>query len=1101
LQGFYKKIFNSHYANSDSFIKKIWQNYPCSSLTITVFIGVYEYDGAYWTHFEEKTGCTNHEAWKECMFEEIKKRNLPIFDEFGSQKYVSTILGHAGIPNKSLDGFIHGFIQPAIEHGLKASEAIDYLVHSNEDSVIKTYMLHKNVIDYLKTGGKVVEDFVDRCMQLLADTTETETDVSSFNGYLPRRILKKFSQLKKENLLKLNLKHRLIPPVLKIDPIIEGIYIKLPVQRSKQDFHPARWLLKTSVGSTTVVETDTVHLKTSNSYEYVPQLSRIHVNPGTQYELCYEIDGHVQQSWRFDTSRYLVFNSETREEIKRHQTNHGGYWIVINDQYKPKPDAHITPQLTYQRLHGKWGSYYLWEVDAKINTLIHFFNHEGDCVDIPVIATKGRPYLTGGQMVCLGSSQPAFNSMPILCLPIDSFPDFKEDIHYWTLTVSHHYSAYREEYRLSNYINSIKQTDDHYEIDLEQMIKNRQFGNYELRLTGLLGSDARLSFILLPSIFQINGLTQPEFPTKDQGYTVQNFRLSLDRRFSLISLYPTHVKLKKLQVLEDKIEYNVFIPTDVNKAIFQLTNAQTEEIIELEFLPKALSWGLYRDGKLEKANQVIEIDEIFLSHHNDRLRVVLDLTNLKQLIKKRFVPATLMLIDEYGDVCQSFTHHFRVGKPNIVPINPFIETIKHAQTETCHLWIQLGSISQTFCLLKVSKKRELNNIIIEEDELNGNLCIRWEESYPLPNRILRIWNEWYPWDGYEEYKIPDETNEITIPWIKKPTGSYLFEWDIKKKKGLFDFLNKTFYPSHTASLYRWHYQLPTAPKEQLINFIFGKGTLYECDEKQLGQELILFFNGAKMYGEEYVKYLQNYLHKWRSLAKRFPAQVKEVFNVFHNQERIKQGLKQVFVIYEWPIDQLCTVDDLFAKHYFGIKPHHQNEFGQTAPDIQNLFDKPKEALHELYQYMGNLNEDPDQLDIRLIIIDFALRCKNDADYLIQVKKLVSEKQMEVRELIEYMVNQRWLTDEVLDLLKLRWINTDVSTYLNFPYYVAVVALGLRMISQYELPFSHINLIREMENTMVKLANEWLLHDLIFIEKWIKLQQEVKGDELKSNYGD
>jgi hypothetical protein len=58
-----------------------------------------------------------------------------------------------------------------------------------------------------------------------------------------------------------------------------------------------------------------------------------------------------------------------------------------------------------------------------------------------------------------------------------------------------------------------------------------------------------------------------------------------------------------------------------------------------------------------------------------------------------------------------------------------------------------------------------------------------------------------------------------------------------------------------------------------------------------------------------------------------------------------------------------------------------------------------------------------------------------------------------------------------------------------------------MISQYELPFSHINLIREMENTMVKLANEWLLHDLIFIEKWIKLQQEVKGDELKSNYGD
>jgi hypothetical protein len=45
-------------------------------------------------------------------------------------------------------------------------------------------MLHKNVIDYLKTGGKVVEDFVDRCMQLLADTTETETDVSSVNLHI-----------------------------------------------------------------------------------------------------------------------------------------------------------------------------------------------------------------------------------------------------------------------------------------------------------------------------------------------------------------------------------------------------------------------------------------------------------------------------------------------------------------------------------------------------------------------------------------------------------------------------------------------------------------------------------------------------------------------------------------------------------------------------------------------------------------------------------------------------------------------------------------------------------------------------------------------------
>ena len=80
---------------------------------------------------------------------------------FAGHRYVGAILGHGGIPSKSLPDFFTLMLQPSVAKpewvGLGTPELIDEWLASSAH-----YSVDKPVLRFLEYGGRVAEDFVDR---------------------------------------------------------------------------------------------------------------------------------------------------------------------------------------------------------------------------------------------------------------------------------------------------------------------------------------------------------------------------------------------------------------------------------------------------------------------------------------------------------------------------------------------------------------------------------------------------------------------------------------------------------------------------------------------------------------------------------------------------------------------------------------------------------------------------------------------------------------------------------------------------------------------------------------------------------------------------
>jgi len=109
----FKYILEKTKHNEDRIIQEMWLLAPRTCLVVTVNYAIYHYGGNFWSPFKKSLALGNDGLWKNNFYRTIGLEDLEVFNPDSSQKFISNILGHAGIPKGNVGEFLKNVIIPA----------------------------------------------------------------------------------------------------------------------------------------------------------------------------------------------------------------------------------------------------------------------------------------------------------------------------------------------------------------------------------------------------------------------------------------------------------------------------------------------------------------------------------------------------------------------------------------------------------------------------------------------------------------------------------------------------------------------------------------------------------------------------------------------------------------------------------------------------------------------------------------------------------------------------------------------------------------------------------------------------------------------------
>lgn len=1091
------KLMNS--SKQVDLINILWKKYPYSCMSLTVFIAIYKYDGNYWARFKKATHCNDDQRWKEWFLYYIKMKGLPVFDEKGTQKYVSTILGHAGVPNRSINGFVQGLIQPAINFGLDAEEAITDLQDFEQKQINSTYLLHKGVRDYLLSGGKVAVDFVDRCIQVVQENERPF--IEKYKGILPRRVLKGIEETLIEGYEgKITKSEKIISPIMKLDPYLEGVYMSIPIQKVSISWveRNSNWRIIKKDELIETIPCDIVLLANSKQHELIPKINKLKLNPYETYRLELEVDGKIIRQWKADTRGAMLFDADSKKNLNRTLLHSGLYWILIRKEFSLSSETEELHDLTSTALYDEWSNYVLYEISPQKNQKVIFENNE-QIIEFEVFTKIDKPRFLEEKDTIWGGEVPSFFKVPTLCIPVSTYPNIRNELKKWQLKIYHSQSNSMIEKPLVELENHIKMVGKYFEIKLSEIEIGIHAGKHELRVVGPLGYDIRLSFIKLPSLLIVNDIVRPELPPSKAGYIYREYEINVDSSYIITCLWPNDSEFYHLKSGENYNKYKLKVPVTVSKLKMQMTNITTSESFEVDLITKLLSWDIYRNQEVTiQSNNMLSVSEYDVE--NNDYRILLNTEYLKHQSNRNYLTAIISLRNNKGKVIQKQIKKVRIGSQIPIVVKHFKDTIIQHASSQFTIWLEFDSFLTTpISLISVTKYWTINNVIIN---LSDNaLRLTWNENIAVENRIIRIWNESQPWKGYQEISIEESNNQTSVPWVGMAEGNYLFEWaTATEDNDIFSFLEEVKYPkSDSANTFRWSYSdsLNTQVNklaEQLLN---GKNNRKKVDILHSDLEEIL--NGILLFGENYVDFLKENHFAWYDVIHLQKKQILESLNSIMMDENKIKLIRNLFGVQEWTSEEISQLPDEIISEVICKVDRSKlqvGDFGQTLGMYSTMIKKTVEDCHIVSQLIPFIDVLIKDFSIQHELIQYLIKRNSNLEYHKKIKAFLNKHRIQLLDLYDWLMDRSIITPDIKDLLNTRWENIDNPIDINFPFLVAVTALGSRLLARNidSIPVSYKRTIRSASNDLISFHPSWFLFDCAFIE--VKLQNKLKGEILQ-----
>lgn len=501
----------------DEVLRRVHHQWPLTFALYLVLEGIHNYSRQgheYWAAPKERLGLeSNHTSpCGELFLSTLSRFGLPTFTATGGRRFVTPILLHGGVPNAALDEFFDFLLRQEIRPHRLTVDTHTLLAHWRATPDEHLRHLSRPVKRFLRDGGLVAEDFVDRCLDLLRLFDPAAADTLD----LPERVLTAWWRWRADHEAELHervagRRIRLQRPFLTVAPYAGGVTIYLPPQQlpTAQAVERLTWWLHIAGEPPREIATDRQRIE--NGYHYVAAAS-LAPPPALVYTLELLADGEPWQRWELAgpaDDRPLVFDpydSYQADALDDEESRRPGRrWLLLRrDTHLSGPDGSERHGLM-ARLFDRWAAYQLeeWTLSPGEYTLWAVNEADrhglGDFTIVPE-PTHLRPYLDGGTRPLpdlADTDAPLFSGRPPALVIHTSQPTR------WRITVRAAGNAQPTGIRsfcVADLPHSRVGDATRIELADERLLGSQPIGKFELVVRGPLGRSRTLGLRVVPSL-------------------------------------------------------------------------------------------------------------------------------------------------------------------------------------------------------------------------------------------------------------------------------------------------------------------------------------------------------------------------------------------------------------------------------------------------------------------------------------------------------------------------------------------------------------------------------------------------------------------------
>lgn len=787
-------------------------SYRCSLAAFLVFQGVYGYnEGDYWSAVCAATGipASFTSTWGQA-FEQIVGE-LGLSRPFAGHRYVGAILGHGGIPSKSLPDFFEKMLQPSVIKpewvGLGTPELIDEWLSSSSH-----YLVVKPVVRFLEYGSRVAEDFVDRCLQmareyvgdgavpLASDVGLPETVVEQYQAWIDSTGQTKPGQVSGP---------RFRRPLIMLDPWSYGVYLHLPEQQipALQSQGKLRWEIDVCGHIRPVpVRVRRVDMDLKTEAVNFPLET-----PAPGYVARLYADDQLLEQWRMDGPSVdcpvIVFHPDKQTQVMLNGAKPlpgQVLWVIAAPQVtlrtNPQRDHLFREELP--RLPWGWHDWQGLAIDLA--GVREFICQVGTQTQPPIpvrdVDDASLPELVGACRVdSLVDPIPLYvGRPPSLRIPWPDTDRSDSSLRRWRVELRHEWEAepaLRASIILGELQGKLHWKDGAVELPLDNpgLMGPAPIGQFRIKVRGPLGNARELRFRMAPHL-GLTGHEQVVIPDPHQGAPPVELVVETDAKSEIQFLqYEPSYGFELAAEDEETRYYRIEVPPDRTEAPLRLVRAlgpNRNVYLPLRVPVRRLRWML-----------VLDPAELARPKWFSRSPTPVSLGQLEQ---SEF-PYLIVELPEADDPQVWVQLRFLAGEEDVVwegdaPAPPGASRFRRfdlrlardslRQSRSALLRAELvvqGLPGHKEVRLPAFSVRQ--GIFIEEvtavpqqadDGLH--LHLRWQPAVPLNGRFVRFWSQTRPWRNPVGVSLPDDARQAHVAHLASDAltaGKYLVEFIVR----------------------------------------------------------------------------------------------------------------------------------------------------------------------------------------------------------------------------------------------------------------------------------------------------------------------------------
>ena len=795
-------------------MKELQFDYPCALAVYLVAQGVYGYRGGdYWTEVVQTTGLKRARAWQIGQaFEGILENlQLPLFPDMRAQahRYVSLILAHGGIPDYCLADFFGRMLQPAVTQayyaGMSTEELIDeWLWHASS-----RYFVDKPVLRFLRFGGEVAVDFVERCREMAVEYVDAGVVSEAQEIGLPERVVASYQQWIVEQSAEQVQREatdrwRLRKPQVLVDPWGEGVFLDLPPQQvpATAIYSDIAWQVQAGDETHSIpVRIRRTGFDRKTETEAIP-LSQ----PAEGYQVSLLVDNQAKRTWRYqgvsEECPLLVFDPEQ------------GGLLSWTRSLPAKRLGLLYPETLSLRVGGEgqllealprlpWGWASLrgeiWDL-ARAGR-VSLVGDDGEVLSATLRPDESslRPELVGGQLLSQevrGARAPVYvGPPPSIRIPLTGRSDPGEELARWRLRVHNMWpaapildvTATLAELRPAL---SPGEKGADLPLGLPSLLGDAPRGSFVVRLRGPLGRDAEFTLRLVPHLV-ICGHEILYVPDAQSGPQPATLLVETRSGDSLeCQAAGGQCRIQACERHEDVWQYEIGASPDVAEVeLTVVRSAPSGDAIRVPVsVPiRRLRWALIGDqtglSRREWTGRIIRRPiEALLQSQSPCLLVALPLA------EEDGTSLQLRLVDVDNEELQVADPISppRGHRPWRFELAGFLDTVRTSRSPVLRVELNAENLPGLDMPLRLPVLSLTQTLIVSDVELrarrvNGRVVfeLAWREPTPLRNRHVRFWPLWRPWDPVLEQIVPDEVEgayAFNVPPNRLGPGKYRIEF-------------------------------------------------------------------------------------------------------------------------------------------------------------------------------------------------------------------------------------------------------------------------------------------------------------------------------------